>query len=390
MANLLRQLFVRTRSRYRAITFVLLFVLILGIAYQRDWPLTTPKNRYRYLQDFASPEYGVQAFLFWKGEEDVQQELQLVKNMGFGWVKQSLAWRDIEPFKDSPLDWWKADRVVEWVEEAGLKLLVRLDRQPFWAQADPKRPLENSPPVDFSDFGAFCGAVAERYKGRIAAYQVWNEPNLAREWGERSPNPSEYVELLKVCFLAIKAADPEAIVISAGLAPTGVHPPTAIPDMEFLEAMYDAGAANYFDVLGVHAPGFKAPPEVAPEVGEQEVYGGYRGNVFRHVEDMRQIMVVNGDSDKQIAILEMGWMLEQNIHKDYAWYGVTQAQQADYLVRAYQYAREHWQPWIGLMITIYFAHPEWEPANNEEWWWAIVLPDGTARPAYYALSAMDK
>jgi hypothetical protein len=100
-------------------------------------------------------------------------------------------------------------------------------------------------------------------------------------------------------------------------------------------------------------------------------------------------MVENGDAAKQVAILEMGWTLDP-IRPDYAWFRVDEATQADYLVRAYEYAQEHWQPWIGLMSTIYIAEFHWTPEDNEEYWWSIVLPDGTPREAYWALQAMEK
>ena len=84
----------------------------------------------------------------------------------------------------------------------------------------------------------------------------------------------------------------------------------------------------------------------------------------------------------------MGWTLDtQNPH--YSWFAVDEQTQADYLVRAYQYAAENWQPWIGLMSTIYIADYEWTE-ENEQWWWSIVLPDGTKRKAYSALSEMEK
>lgn len=334
---------------------------------------------------FESPEYGVQAFMWWRPDLAVR-DLQLIRDMGFGWVKQNFAWRDIETNVKGEYDWWKADTIVQQVEEAQLNLIVRLDHQPFWAQADPQTPLNNAPPADLQDFGDFCSAVASRYEGRIAAYQVWNEPNLTREWGEQVPDPAAYTALLRVCYEAIKAADPQAIVISAGLSPTGQTPPVAIPDTDFLQGMYDAGAADYFDVLGLNAPGYAAPPEMSPQEAE-ETYG-HRSFTFRRVEDMRQIMVENGDEQKQVAILEMGWTLDE-VNESYAWHAVDAETQADYLVRAYTYARENWQPWIGLMTTIYIADYTWTE-ENEQYWWAITLPDGTPRPAYHALREMEK
>lgn len=341
---------------------------------------------------FDSPSYGIHISQWWQLDA-LDRDLKLAQDMGFGWIKQSFSWRDIEGYGKNQFDWFRPDVIVDSVENAGLKLIVRIDRQPLWSvrSLPDEKITPNQPPVDYQDFADFCGVLATRYKGRIAAYQVWNEPNLSREWGNESPDPAAYTELLKVCYQAIKAADPEAIVISAGLAPTGTQPPVAMPDTDFLQGMYNAGASNYFDVLGLHAPGFKAPPEMsADEVATSYDYGQGRWFAFRHVEDMRAIMVANGDGAKQVAIMEMGWILTQDLHPDYTWHGVTEAEQADYLVRAYQYAQENWQPWIGLMTTIYMADATWTAEANEQWWWSIVLPDGTPRLAYGALKAMPK
>ena len=291
--------------------------------------------------------------------------------MGFGWVKQTFPWRNIEGAAKGEYDWFRPDKIVDRItREYGLNLIVRIDSQPLWT-VEPYLPddqITNSqPPVNYQDFGDFCFALADRFAGQIKAYQVWNEPNLSREWGDKSPNPAEYSELLRVCYEGIKAADPNAIVVSAGLAPTETPPPAAMSDTQFLQGMYDAGASAYFDVLGLHAPGYKGPPTLSPEeaVSSPEIWGGHRFNSFRHVEDMRDLMVANGDSQKQVAILEMGWVLNQDLHPDYEWFGVTEQQQAEYLVGAYQYAKENWSPWMGLMTTLYIADADWTPEQHE-------------------------
>jgi polysaccharide biosynthesis protein PslG len=345
-------------------------------------------------QLFASPEYGVHLSQWWNVDDVLPRDLEMANEMGFGWVKQTFSWRDIEGITKGAYDWYRPDRIVEQVENAGLNLLVRIDRPPNWTVANlpPERIRDNQPPQNLQDFGDFCFALGERFKDRIAAYQVWNEPNLSREWGDQPPNPVEYTALLRICYEGIKQADPNAIVISAGLAPTGTILPAAMPDDEFLQGMYDAGAAPFFDVLGLNAPGYKAPPETSPEEGADNSldWGGNRFNVFRRVEDMRAIMVQNGDANKQVAILEMGWILQQNYHPDYEWFGVTEQQQANYLVGAYQYARENWQPWIGLMTFLYFADHGWTPEEHEQYWWSVVRPDGSTLMAYDALSQMEK
>ncbi len=341
------------------------------------------------IQSFNSPDYGIHVFMWWKPDTALR-DLELVQEMGFTWVKQKFAWREIEGIEKGQYDWYRSDYIVDITEAAGLNLIVRLDRQPFWSEPADNAFKDNQPPADLQDFADFCGATAERYRGRIQAYQVWNEPNLAREWGEQLPDPAAYTELLRVCYEAIKAADPAAIVITAGLAPTGTDSVNAMPDTDFLQEMYNAGAAAYFDVLGLNAPGFKAPPELDPAIAASDPqYGAGRWFAFRHVEDMRQIMVERGDGQKQIAILEMGWTLDE-VNPEYAWFAVDEATQADYLVRAYEYAAANWQPWMGLMSTIYIADWEWTAETHEQWWWSIVLPDGTPREAYYALQAMEK
>jgi hypothetical protein len=339
-----------------------------------------------------SPEYGIQAFLWWRPEV-ADRDLNLINDMGFSWVKQGLAWRDIEGAAKGAFDWERADRIVRQVAEKGLKLLARLDHDPGWASRAPEQPgVIQGPPRNMQDFGDYCFAVADRYRGYIQAYQVWNEPNLSREWGGSPPNPAEYVQLLRACYEGIKRGDPNALVISAGLAPTGTEPPAAMPDDRYVREMLDAGAADYFDLLGFNAPGYAAPPSASPEeVASNPAWGGYRFFAFRHVEDIRAIMVEKGLADKQIAILELGWTTDP-IHPAYSWFKVTEEQQAEYLVGAYEWARENWSPWIGLMSMIYIADPDWTE-EHEQFWWAVTLPsypETQTRPAYEALQAMPK
>ncbi len=337
----------------------------------------------------ASPEYGLQASLWWD-KEPARRDLQLIHDAGFTWVKQHVGWRDIEGILKGHYDWYFTDRIVADAEQFGLNVLFRLDREPVWAVASRGTTSYSGPPEDPQDFGDFCHALAGRYRGRVKAYQVWNEPNLAREWGGWPPDPTGYVDLLRACYVGIKSADPDALVITAGLSPTGNGPPEAMPDTDYLIGMYEAGAAPYFDLLGVHAPGFLYPPEISPEEVAAK-HDGHRFFCFRHVEDMREIMVRYGDGDKQVAVLEMGWTTDP-IHPSYAWFAVTEEQKADYLVRAFRYAKEHWSPWIGLMTVISIADPRWSE-EDEQYWWAITepgWPETRVRPAYEALRKMEK
>lgn len=347
-----------------------------------------------------SPDFGAQAFLWWR-PEIADRDLVLMKEAGFDWVKQAFAWETIEGGGKGQFDWSIADRVVTHVNADGLKLLARLSSDPeltnFWA---------GHPPGNADNFADFALALASRYNctpqavGCIQAYQIWNEPNLAREWGGNPPNPAQYVEFLRKAYAAIKRGNPNAIVISAGMAPTGDNSAIAMPDDIFYEGMYQAmgGSSNgYFDMLGVHGAGFAAPPELDPATAAAEQrYGGYRFFAFRHVEDIRAIMVKYGDSAKRIVLLEFGWTYDP-VNPAYKWHGadagITDMVQADYLKRAYQYAEANWQPWIGLMSLLSMPNLDWlndgNPQDEEQYWWAILEPSQIdelkLRPAFVVL-----
>ncbi len=332
----------------------------------------------------------------WWDENVASVHMTWVRMMGFSHVKQIFAWNDMEP-EEGVWSFVAADRIVNDAERYGLSLVVRLSDAPEWAHpgvegTKGEEYIDAPPDAEYMDAWAnYCSTIATRYRGRINAYQLWNEPNLTREWGNQPPNAVGFTELLRVCSEAIRAADPDAILISAGLSPTGNNDTSAIRDDLYLQAMYDAGFQQYIDVVGMHAPGYRAP-EYGPDDAERDDNG--RWSTFRRIEDLRAIMIQNGDAARQVAILEVGWTTDPREDSDYNWFAVTQEQQADYLVRAYQYAYEHWRPWVGLMSSIYIADPAWTP-DDEEFWWAITenvdwSPDGMPRPAFYALANMAK
>ncbi len=345
-----------------------------------------------------SPEYGAQAFLWWR-PETADRDLGLMKDAGLTWVKQQFAWRDIEGAGKGKFIWDNADRAVQLANSKGIDILARMDNAPDWAapgcfSADKK---QMGPAKNTQDWLDFLSAFVTRYKGRIRAYEIWNEPNLAREWCGKSPSPTEYAALLKMSYEKIKSIDPNAIIVSAGLTPTSASNTTAMPDVTFVEALYTAMKNNsngYFDALGVHAPGYKAPPEMSPDdvikdpaLSNKEPVTG-RVYAFRHVEDVRKIMVARGDTNKQVVITEFGWTRD-TVHPAYSWFAVDEQTQAKYIVGAYAYAKANWAPWIGTMFVIYMANPDWTK-DNEEYWWSITQPDGTPFGAYVRLKAMKK
>ena len=149
---------------------------------------------------------------------------------GFAWVKQRFEWRNIEKTKGS-FEWYEPDRIVDAIDKAGLKVIARVDNQPEWAAHDPAWP-GTGPPDKLEDWKDFLTALAERYKGRIQAYEIWNEPNLAREWGDTAARPGG-VRQHAQGRATRRSRRPirNALVISAGMSPTTDNSEHAIPDL---------------------------------------------------------------------------------------------------------------------------------------------------------------
>jgi polysaccharide biosynthesis protein PslG len=356
----------------------------LTLAFESEGPVALAPSSYRA----NSPEYGMNVFLA-GNPLTTDRDLQQLTHVGFGWQKSLFQWRQIEGAGKGLFDWSESDRVVAASQRAGVKIIARIDFQPAWARADG---ATNGPPDNVHDFADFISAFVDRYRagspyGTVHAIEIWNEPNLDREWGGAPINrqaAAAYVGLLKAGYEAAKQADPSITVISAGLSPTCTDNDQARPDDLYLQWMYDAGAHAYFDVLGAHGAGYDKPPSASPQESAN-LHNGCRVFTFRRVEDLRAVMERNGDAQKQVWLLEFGWTTDQ-VHPAYAWHAVTPETHGAYLVDAYRWAKQHWSPWIGVMVLWNLPDPNWGP-DREEYWWSVAQPDGTPRPALTQLGA---
>lgn len=295
------------------------------------------------------------------------RSLALAHEAGFDTIVQLFSWREIEPTRGQ-YHWQVPDEIVQGAAYYGLDLVVRLDQHPTWASAVPTS--LNAPPDRLVDYIDFVSTVASRYRGRVLGYVIWNEPNLAIDWGGQPPDPAAYTVLLKAAYRAIKAADPGARVVSAGLAPTNQRDAQALDDREFLEAMYRAGAGDYFDVLGAHPYGFAYPPD--------DPRGAHDSLNFARLHDLRAIMLAHGDAGKPVWATEFGWTVRSRGNA--AWLAVTPAQQAAYLVQALRLAADS-MPWLGMLSIWNLGgeqHPDWGGYSLRD-------PAGQPRPAYRAV-----
>lgn len=226
--------------------------------------------------------------------EDVNRQLDLMVATGVRSARIMLPWVGIQPAADT-WDWGKADEIIDAANARGIAVVGQFGSTPGWATGG--KPAIMAPPASADQFGEFAGTVATHFAGRIAAYEVWNEQNAVNFWasGPQGPEPARFTELLKAAYPRIKAADSSATVIAGGLAPTRNFFAITMNPITFVERMYAAGAKGFFDALAYH-PYLYAPDNVRfSKSGARELYDG-----------IRQQMVDNGDSGKQIWATEYG------------------------------------------------------------------------------------
>jgi hypothetical protein len=306
------------------------------------------------------------------------EDLHLIRTAGCDWAMQVFSWREIEPLPQD-YHWEYADGVVRACDYYDVNLVVRLDQQPEWATPGATFPEGGqAPPDDLNIYGDFVATVAARYRGRVRAYVIWNEPNLAREWGNKRPDPLAYMDLLRVAYRRIKAVDPDALVVSAGLSPTNENTARALDDRLYLRLMYQAGLTQHCDVLGVHAYGFAYLPDDSRDA--------HQGLNLARVMDLRDIMVEYGDAGKPVWALEYGWTTNQR-DPDLAWMSVTPEEQAAYTVQGLERIYADWS-WLNLVCVWNLSRGL--PPEDEKRWYSLLDDAGQPTATYHALAALPK
>ncbi len=339
--------------------------------------------------------FGINVFL--EQEADPAKRalaVEMAAAAGYHWLRQEFPWEDIEihakgDFEDRRHEphrsaWDKYDHIVGLAEHHGMEMIVRLSNPPEWSRAGGDEVGTFAPPDDYADYADFVAAVVSRYQGRVRYYQLWNEPNIYPEWGNYPISPEQYTELLKAGAEAARAADPNVVIIAGALAATiNLQPnepdPThnSLTDFIFLQRMYDAGAAPYFDIMAAQGYGLWSGPtdrRMHPRVL----------NISHHLF-VRDLMVANGDAGKPIWISEMNWnAAPEGVDAPYG--RVTLEQQAAYLPLAYARVRQEW-PWIGVANTWYLkrATDEWELTGQPPAYFRLLAPDFTPQPVYTAM-----
>lgn len=288
------------------------------------------------------------------------------KALGAHWVRVFATWPDLEPQRGVFAPNWVASYEQLFRSlPAGSKLIVDVVDTPRWETGSTD---EHAPPANPNDYAAFVGALAHRWAGHVAAYEVWNEEDLP-EWWSGGPNPGAYAQLLESTYPAVKAADPSATVVLGGLAGN---------DYQFLEGVYQAGGKGSFDAVGVHTD--TACNVLSP-------YRFLRGADNRMIPDsflayreVHATMLANGDASP-IWMTEMSWRTTEATCSEGAFagqkpQGVSEQAQATYLEQAYHCLEQ--DPYVKVAL--------WFPVQDEGAVVSgLVRADGQHKPSFAAM-----
>ncbi len=205
-------------------------------------------------------------------------------------VRTEVPWSTLEPRAQDSIDPGAlalTDRLVSDAAAAGIRVIMTVDSTPCWdstaptallRSCTPARPTKANawPPRDPAPYGAITAFLAQRYGARLAAIEVWNEPDQANEDYLAGPEkPQHYAAILRAAYPAIKQANPALPVLAGSLV--GSTGP-------FLRALYAAGIKGYYDGLSVH----------------------FYNLVLGSLRSIRAVQVANGDV-KPLWLDEFGW-----------------------------------------------------------------------------------
>jgi hypothetical protein len=262
--------------------------------------------------EFAGPlaadkGYGVTIDLTQYHAEELAGVLTSIRQRGLRWIRQPVRWSELEP-APGEFEWQQLDRIFDAVvrENAAaelatghvqpLRIIIVLHATPRWAR--PSHQSSTAPPVRLSNFGRFARAFATRYGDQLDHYQIWHEPNLSTSWGNTFVDPESYARLLREAALNIRAADPQAVILTAALAPTLENGPLNLNELDYLDGLYRAGASRWFDIVAGQPYGFDSEPT---DPARPDTLN------FSRLELLRQVMLRHGDADTPVWATAFGW-----------------------------------------------------------------------------------
>jgi cellulase (glycosyl hydrolase family 5) len=306
--------------------------------------------------------------ILWESDSDLAHDLDAVASTGAKWLRLDFDWKSIQSQGPTYWRWDYQDRVVNAARARGLQVLAVPTYSPPWARQASCSSSMYCPPANPASYATFVHALAARYAPLgVHAYEIWNEPNWA-PWWIGAPNAPAYVAVLKAAYPAIHSADPDATVITGGLAPHGdlnANPTDPISPVNFLKAMYAAGAQGSFDAFGLHP---------YPPLPSDPLSGKIGWNALLQTSMEHDIMAAHGDGAKKIWGTEYGAPTGSSDPKV-----VSESAQAQYVATGLNY-------WASLSYTgplFVDTIRDWSPSASNDWsaYMGLLHVDFSPKPA---------
>jgi hypothetical protein len=284
--------------------------------------------------------------------------LDTVVEAGIGWIRIDLVWAFVER-SPGDFDWQHYDALVAAAESRGLQVLAILAYTPQWATDGPELA---GVPRNPEHWRRFVERAVARYRGRIDAWEVWNEPNLPHFWaGTRR----QYLDLiLKPAAAAIHAGDPVARVAGPGLA----HLESRDWYYWLLDVLLEAG--DELDVVTHHLYDRDGHEDVTEKLDGSTPFANDPDFWPAVSPSVREVLKEAGARDKTFWLTETGWESSET----------GEAGQAE----EYVGLLGHWiggarrRDWVE---KIFF----YELEDGSGFTWGILEEDGTPKPAWDAL-----
>ena len=217
-----------------------------------------------------------------------------VKDVGATWVRMPFSWKDIEETR-GVLTWAQTDGWVSRARAQGRKILGTVTYTPPWAQHPNCSAHPCAPALDkYQAFAGFAAKAAKRYKGKVDAWEVWNEPNEQHFW-KPNPQPAGYAQLLKKTYAAIKYANSSATVVFGGLSTHYRNDPRWMTWRTFMDRFYDGRRRAVRQV--------RHPPVLLGWAADD----ADADNPFYNLPKTQNYLGAKGRGDKKIWITEFGY-----------------------------------------------------------------------------------
>jgi LysM repeat protein len=257
-----------------------------------------------------------------------------MRGAGMTWAKSQIVWNQGDSASI-------AGGAIEQARSRGFKILLGVVGNPAQLAANPTQYYQN--------FANFLGEVARLNPDGI---EVWNEPNIDRQWPAGQISGQNYTQMLSAAFQAIKRANPNVLVVSGAPAPTGFFgnrcTGQGCDDNVFIQQMASAGAGQFMDCVGVHYNEGILPPSATS--GDPRGSSGHYSRYYTSMVNLYAGVFPN----KPLCFTELGYVTPEGypggtLPSGFDWgNGNTLQEQAEWLAQAVQLARSSRR--VRLMI----------------------------------------